>query len=92
MLSASWPRRAATSLAAMIVISLVILAMLIALLVVNSRKVGRNDVRQLLVYCAAGMRYPMEQIVADYQRECGVDVTVQYGGSNTCSANWRSAA
>ncbi len=83
MASANWPRRAATSLAAMIVISLVMLAVLIALLVVNSRKVGRRDVRPLLVYCAAGMRYPMERIVADYRRECGVEVTVQYGGSNT---------
>ncbi|MHB8971303.1 MAG: molybdate ABC transporter substrate-binding protein [Pirellulaceae bacterium] len=82
MTRACWRRRAATGLATLIVSSLVILALLIALLVVNSRKVGRNDVHQLLVYCAAGMRYPMEQIVADYQRECGVSVTVQYGGSN----------
>ncbi|MHB0960472.1 MAG: molybdate ABC transporter substrate-binding protein [Pirellulaceae bacterium] len=76
-------RRAVTSLATMIVVSLVILAVLIGLLVVNSRKRGRHNVKQLLVYCAAGMRYPMEEIVADYRRECDVNVTVQYGGSNT---------
>ncbi len=38
---------------------------------------------RLFLYCAAGMRSPMEQIVADYEREYGVAVQLQYGGSNT---------
>ena len=37
----------------------------------------------LLMYCAAGMRLPVEQIVADYEKEYGVSVQLQYGGSNT---------
>ena len=38
---------------------------------------------ELFMYCAAGMRYPMEEIVAQYKKEYGVDVQLQYGGSNT---------
>ena len=37
----------------------------------------------LFLYCAAGMRLPVEQIVADYEEEYGVAVQLQYGGSNT---------
>ncbi len=37
----------------------------------------------LFVYCAAGMQYPMEDIVKRYQREFGVSIELQYGGSNT---------
>jgi molybdate transport system substrate-binding protein len=38
---------------------------------------------ELLMYCAAGMRYPMEQITKRYEDEFGVRVNLQYGGSNT---------
>jgi molybdate transport system substrate-binding protein len=37
----------------------------------------------LILFCAAGIRLPIEQIRADFARECGVHVDVQYGGSNT---------
>jgi molybdenum ABC transporter molybdate-binding protein len=38
---------------------------------------------ELFVYCAAGMRLPMEQIAGRYQEEFGVQVRLQYGGSNS---------
>jgi len=38
---------------------------------------------ELFVYCAAGMRYPMERIAEQYEREYGVAVQLQYGGSNS---------
>jgi len=38
---------------------------------------------KLFVYCAAGMRYPMQRIAEDYQRDFGIDIQLQYGGSNT---------
>lgn len=38
---------------------------------------------ELLMYCAAGMRYPLEQITKKYEAEYGVRVNLQYGGSNT---------
>ena len=37
----------------------------------------------LVLFCAAGVRLPMEQIRMDFERECGLHVAVQYGGSNT---------
>ena len=44
-------------------------------------KSERGD--ELFMYCAAGMRVPVEKIVADYEREFGVPVRVTYDGSNT---------
>ncbi|MBC8355159.1 MAG: molybdate ABC transporter substrate-binding protein [Planctomycetes bacterium] len=38
---------------------------------------------ELLMYCAAGMRYPMEQIAGKYEAEYGIRINLQYGGSNT---------
>jgi len=37
----------------------------------------------LLMYCAAGIRLPVERVVTDYKSEYGVLVQIQYGGSNT---------
>ncbi|HJN09661.1 MAG TPA: molybdate ABC transporter substrate-binding protein [Pirellulaceae bacterium] len=39
--------------------------------------------KELFVYCAAGMRYAMEKVRAQYEEEMGVLVRLQYGGSNT---------
>lgn len=44
---------------------------------------GSGGTDTLFVYCAAGMRYPMEKIAASYKEEYGVEVQLQYGGSNT---------
>lgn len=38
---------------------------------------------ELFMYCAAGMRVPIEKIVAEYEREFGIPVRVTYDGSNT---------
>lgn len=37
----------------------------------------------LLLYCAAGIRKPVQQAVEDYRKEYGVDVQLQFGGSQT---------
>ena len=42
-----------------------------------------SDSVELFMYCAAGMRYPMEEIVKRYEEEYGVVVQLLYGGSNT---------
>jgi len=39
--------------------------------------------RELLVYCAAGMRVPAEQIAMEYEKEYGIPIRIQYGGSNS---------
>jgi molybdenum ABC transporter molybdate-binding protein len=44
---------------------------------------GKSSTGTLLLYCAAGIRLPVEQIAAEYEQEYGVGVHIQYGGSNT---------
>ena len=40
-------------------------------------------VESLFIYCAAGMRYPMEKVSKAYEEEFGTRIQLQYGGSNT---------
>jgi molybdenum ABC transporter molybdate-binding protein len=42
-----------------------------------------GDATEILLYCPSGLRLPVEAAVADYQREYGVLVRLQFGGSNT---------
>ncbi len=42
---------------------------------------GPTAKRPLFLYCAAGIRPPVEEAARDYQREYGVEVQLQYGGS-----------
>lgn len=46
-------------------------------------RAGRATDDPLRFYCAMGMRPAIEPIVDDYEREFGVAVEVQYGGSGT---------
>ena len=48
---------------------------------------GTTPRDHLLLYCAAGIRDPIQSIIADYAKECGVTVDVQYGGSGTLLSN-----
>lgn len=63
---------------------------------------GRNQVRDgstreasstepLVVYCAAGLKPAVEAVASDYQRERGVAVQLQYGGSGTLLNNLKVA-
>src|SRR5438874_10966750 len=45
--------------------------------------------QELTIFCAGGLREPMEAIRAAYQKEHGVRLTIQYGGSSTPLANLR---
>lgn len=40
----------------------------------------------LVVYCAAGLKPPIEALALEYQRQYGVPVQLQYGGSQTMLA------
>lgn len=53
---------------------------------------GPSHIRgPLLVYCAAGMKKPVEEIVRRWEAETGVHVEVQYGGSGTLLSNLKIA-
>jgi molybdate transport system substrate-binding protein len=64
-----------------VVASIAVVAALVALLVWNP--VGRpaRTESSLTVYCAAGIRKPVEEIARQYQREYGVAVELQFGNS-----------
>lgn len=53
----------------------------------STLKAGVQTRDHLLLYCAAGIRDPIQTIIADYAKECGVTVDVQYGGSGTLLSN-----
>jgi molybdate transport system substrate-binding protein len=48
---------------------------------------GSNRAQPLVVYCAAGMRSPVEAIARDYERRFGARVQLQFGGSGTLLGN-----
>jgi molybdate transport system substrate-binding protein len=74
---------AANYLTVLIVVSLVSLAGLLFLLVNQDDRARGAASKRLFMFCAAGLRPPAEKIAADYQREYGVAVDLQYGGSST---------
>lgn len=44
---------------------------------------GDGGTQALDLYCAAGMRRPVEELCSAYERETGVPVRIQYAGSGT---------
>ncbi len=58
------------------------IVLLVALLYVGGPRVD-DTTRVLRVYCAAGLRFPLEEVARKYEEEFGVVIEPQYGGSNT---------
>lgn len=50
-----------------------------------------EPVDQLVVYCAAGLKPPVEQVARAYEQAGGPRVELQYGGSGTLLSNLRVA-
>lgn len=42
-----------------------------------------ESTRKLSVYCAAGLRVPVEEISRRYEQEFGIKIALQFGGSNS---------
>ena len=47
----------------------------------------KNDASELVVYCAAGMRVPMEKVSKEYEKKYGTKVRLQFAGSGTLLGN-----
>jgi len=63
-------------------VTAVAVAILLLLLLWNpGRKSSPEDGGPITVYCAAGMRLPVNAVIARYEKECGRKVIPQYGGS-----------
>jgi molybdate transport system substrate-binding protein len=76
-----------------IVGSIVVIAVLVALLAWNSaprrNKSGSNEA--LLLYCAAGLKLAVEPAVREYEEATGSRVQIQYAGSGTLLSNLKVA-
>ena len=47
--------------------------------------------KQLLLYCAAGMKPVVAEAVKNFRKETGIEISVQYGGSGTLLGNLQVA-
>lgn len=63
--------------------SVLLLGLLVGLLVWDPDKWFAQRGEPVFVYCAAAMKEPMEIIAREYERETGVPVHVQFGGSQS---------
>jgi molybdate transport system substrate-binding protein len=61
---------------------------IVFLCLVSCKKNSKQNT-ELLFYCAAGLKTPIEEIVNQYEKEYGITVNVQYGGSGTLLSNLR---
>ncbi len=55
------------------------------------RSASRPGAKVLTVYCAAGLKVPVEAAAQEYQRESGTEVRLQFGGSGTLLSQLRVA-
>lgn len=69
-------------LVAMLLVATISLAALYGLLPSRNAAVDA-DGDEIVVYCAAGMRVPLEEIARNYEEENRTPIVIQYGGSNT---------
>jgi molybdate transport system substrate-binding protein len=76
-----------SSSAALAVGSVALLAGLILALLWHRDKEAKAGGPPLVVYCAAGVRGPVEIVAREYEKTYGVPVQLQYGGSQTLLAN-----
>ena len=53
----------------------------------GDRDASNHSPPPLLVYCAGGLKEPLESIRVDYERDTGQILQIQYGGSNTLLTN-----
>ena len=52
------------------------------------KKTENKSIRsELILYCAAGLRLPIQKIVSEFQDEYGVLIKIQFGGSGSLLAN-----
>ena len=65
-------------------------AILVGLLVWDPQR-SDGKAGSLLVYCAAGIQNPVAEVAREYEREFGVKVELQFGGSGTLLSNLRVA-
>ena len=74
-----------------IVGSLLAFVVLVGLLGWKSQPTGTQPNQPLLVYCAAGLKAPMEAVAHAYEARYGIPIQLQFGGSGALLSNLRVA-
>ena len=67
--------------------SVALFAALVLLLVWSQRKSAPSSKEPITVFCAAGIKTPVEAVAREYEKACGVPVRLQFGGSQTLLAS-----
>ncbi len=70
---------------------LLLAALLGGVALYQRRSAPQPNAPALTVYCAAGLRKPVEAIATQYRQEFGVEVRLQFGGSGTLLSSLRVA-
>jgi molybdate transport system substrate-binding protein len=63
----------------------------IGILSIFSCNTEKKTEKSILLYCAAGIRPAVEEISKEYEKEYGIRVDIQYGGSGSLLSNLRVA-
>ncbi len=65
--------------------------LLTGLLAWNSRSKRPGEVEgEIVFFCAAGVKPPVERVAKQYEEEYGISIQLQYGGSGTLLSNLRT--
>src|SRR5689334_24212887 len=71
----------ATVITVAFLVSLAVLIGLVVLLMRERKGEAKGSSQPLMVYCAAGLREPMQAVADQYQKEFGVEVRCSFGAS-----------
>jgi molybdenum ABC transporter molybdate-binding protein len=71
-----------------IIITVVVIAILVGLI---ARQPEKETADSVFLYCAAGIRNPVAAVAKQYEKEYGVRVQIQYGGSGTLLSSLRAS-
>ncbi len=75
-----------------ITVLIILLALALgAVAFIQHRHASSPNAPTLSVFCAAGLKKPVEAIADQYRRESGVEVQLQYGGTGTLLSQIRAA-
>ncbi len=74
----------------LVFVSILAATLLILLLRTKPSGAGQSTPAQpLVIFCAAGVKPPVETVAKDYEKAYGTPVQIQYGGSGTLLSNLR---
>ena len=74
----------------LVVIVLVLVALVAGVAIYQRQGAPRPGQASLMVYCAAGLKTPVEAVAEQYRYETGVEVNLQFGGTGSLLSQLRA--